>query len=150
MAKKDTVAKTIDVTNKKAGFEYFFLEKYVAGLVLTGTEIKSIRLNKFSFVDSYCLFLQDGLYIRGMNISKYEQGTYNNHEPVRDRKLLLEKKEIKRLLEKLKDQGNTIIPSRLFIAENGLAKLEIALGRGKKLYDKRDTIKERDLSRERE
>jgi SsrA-binding protein len=150
MAKKETIAKTIDVTNKKAGFEYFFLEKYTAGIVLTGTEIKSVRLNKFSFVDSYCLFLADGLYVRGMNISKYEQGTYNNHEPVRDRKLLLQKKELKRLTEKLKDQGNTIIPSRMFIAENGLAKLEIALGRGKKMYDKRETIKERDLSRERD
>jgi SsrA-binding protein len=150
MAKKEAFAKKIDITNKKASFEYFFLETYTAGIVLTGTEIKSIRLNKFSFNEGFCLLLADGLYIRGMNIARYDQGTYNNHDPLRDRKLLLQKKEIKRLIDKLKDQGNTIIPTRLFIGDNGLAKLDIALGRGKKLYDKRDTIKTRDLSRERD
>lgn len=148
MAKKEAFAKKIDITNKKASFEYFFLETYTAGIVLTGTEIKSIRLNKFSFNEGFCLFLSDGLYIRGMNIARYDQGTYNNHDPLRDRKLLLQKKEIKRLLDKLKDQGNTVIPTRLFIGDNGLAKLEIALGRGKKLYDKRETIKSRDIARE--
>ena len=150
MANKEGIAKKIDIKNKKASFEYFFLEEYSAGMVLTGTEIKSIRMSKFSLNESFCIMLNDGLYVRGMNIARYTEGTYNNHDPLRDRKLLLQKKEIKRLSEKLKDQGNTIIPTRLFIGDNGLAKLEIALGRGKKLYDKRDTIKTRDLARERD
>lgn len=150
MANKEGIAKKIDIKNKKASFEYFFLEEYSAGMVLTGTEIKSIRMSKFSLNESFCIMMNDGLYVRGMNIARYTEGTYNNHDPLRDRKLLLQKKEIKRLSEKLKDQGNTIIPTRLFIGDNGLAKLEIALGRGKKLYDKRDTIKTRDLARERD
>ena len=150
MVNKEGIAKKIDIKNKKASFEYFFLEEYSAGMVLTGTEIKSIRMSKFSLNESFCIMMNDGLYVRGMNIARYTEGTYNNHDPLRDRKLLLQKKEIKRLSEKLKDQGNTIIPTRLFIGDNGLAKLEIALGRGKKLYDKRDTIKTRDLARERD
>lgn len=148
MAEKQKIAKTIDVENRRAKFEYFFLEKYSAGMVLTGTEIKSIRQGRFNLTDSYCLFLNDGLYVRNLNISIYEQGTHYNHEPLRDRKLLLTKRELKRLVEKLKDQGLTIIPSRLFIGEKGLAKLEIALAKGKKLYDKREVIKEKDQKRQ--
>ncbi len=143
------VLKNISVVNKKASFEYFFLEKYSAGMVLTGTEIKSIRQNKFNLVDAYCLFVGKELFVKNLNISKYEQGTHYNHEPLRDRKLLLQKKELKKLANKLTDKGLTIIPTRLFINEAGLAKLDIALAKGKKLYDKRDSIKERDISRER-
>lgn len=145
----DKIAKKVDVTNKKAGFEYFFLERLSAGMVLTGTEIKSIRLNKFSMVDAYCYFDRDELYVKNLNISKYEQGTHYNHDPLRDRKLLLKKKELKKLANKLTDKGLTIIVTRLFINDGGLAKLDIALAKGKKLYDKRDSIKERDVSRER-
>ncbi len=145
----EKAAKKIDVTNKKASFEFFFLERYSAGMVLTGTEIKSIRLNKFSMVDAYCFFINNELYVKNLNISKYEQGTHYNHEPLRDRKLLLQKKELKKLVNKLTDKGLTIIPTRLFINDGGLAKLDIALAKGKKLYDKRDSIKERDVSRER-
>jgi SsrA-binding protein len=148
MAEKTKIAKTIDVSNRRASFEYFFLESFTVGMVLTGTEIKSIRQSKFNLNDSYCLFLNDELYVRNLHISPYEQGTHYNHDPLRDRKLLLKKREMKRLLLKLKDQGLTIIPTRLFISERGLAKLDIALAKGKKLYDKRDTIKDRDLSRE--
>jgi SsrA-binding protein len=147
MAEK--AAKNIDVTNKKAGFEFFFLERFSAGMVLTGTEIKSIRLNKFNMVDAYCYFEKDELYVKSLNISKYDQGTHYNHEPLRDRKLLLKKKELKKLSNKLTDKGLTVIPTRLFINDGGLAKLDIALAKGKKLYDKRDSIKERDVSRER-
>ncbi len=142
------VSKNISVVNKKASFEYFFLEKYSAGMVLTGTEIKSIRLNKFNMVDAYCFFVGKELFVKNLNISKYEQGTHYNHEPLRDRKLLLQKKELKKLANKLTDKGLTIIPTRLFINDAGLAKLDIALAKGKKLYDKRDSIKERDISRE--
>jgi SsrA-binding protein len=149
MDKKSRFAKTIDVKNKKAGFEYFFIQTHIAGLQLQGTEIKSIREGRFHLSDSYCYFDSEELYIKNLNISKYEQGTYLNHDPLRDRKLLLKRRELNRLEESLKDQGLTIVPTRLFISENGLAKLEIALAKGKKLYDKRETIKERDLSRER-
>ena len=146
---KEKIAKKIDVFNKKAGFEYFFMEKYDAGMVLTGTEIKSIRMNKFNMTDAYCFFVDGELFVKNLNISKYDQGTIYNHEPLRDRKLLLKKRELKRLDNKLTDKGLTIVPTRLFINDGGLAKLEIALAKGKKLYDKRETIKERDVSRER-
>ena len=150
MAEKLKIQKHIDVTNRRASFEYFFLETYTAGVSLSGTEIKSIRLGHFNLTDAYCVFQDEELYIRNLNISKYEQGTFYNHEPLRDRKLLLKRIELRRLQNKLKDQGLTIIPTRLFISEKGLVKLDIALAKGKKLYDKRETIKERDLSRERE
>ncbi|MFN8353730.1 MAG: SsrA-binding protein SmpB [Spirosomataceae bacterium] len=150
MAEKLKILKNIDVANRRASFEYFFLENYTAGIALSGTEIKSIRLGHFNLTDSYCLFNEGELYVRNMNISKYEQGTFYNHEPLRDRKLLLKKIELRRLQNKLKDQGLTMVPTRLFINEKGRAKLEIALAKGKKLYDKRETIKERDLSRERD
>ncbi|MFC3812305.1 SsrA-binding protein SmpB [Lacihabitans lacunae] len=141
-------AKKIDIPNKKAKFEYAFIDTYLAGMVLTGTEIKSIRLGKVNISDAFCIFKEDGLYVKNLNISKYEQGTHYNHEPLRDRKLLLTKKELKKLASKLTDKGLTIIPTRLYINETGLAKLDIALAKGKKLFDKRDSIKERDVSRD--
>lgn len=139
--------KTINISNRRASFEYFFLETYTAGVVLTGTEIKSIRDGKVNLTDAYCVFMDDELYVHHLHISPYEKGTYANHNPTRDRKLLLKKREMKKLALKLKDQGLTIIPTRLFINEKGLAKIDIALAKGKKLYDKRDSIKERDLQR---
>jgi len=140
----------IQIKNKKAYFDYELVEKYIAGIVLTGTEIKSLRMGKASLVDTYCLFKDGELYVRGMNIAAYDYGTYNNHDPMRDRKLLLQKAELRKLLRKTKEKGFTIVPTRLFITEKGLAKLEIALARGKKEYDKRETIKERDLKRDME
>lgn len=139
--------KTISIQNKKASFEYFFLETYSAGLVLRGTEIKSIRMGKANLVDAYCIFHEGELFVKNLNISKYENGTYYNHEPLRERKLLMTKRELRRLEEKLKDKGLTVIPTKLYINDAGLAKLDIALAKGKKLYDKRDSIKERDIKR---
>ena len=138
----------INIRNRQASFEYELLDKYVSGLVLTGTEIKSIRQGKVNFQDAYCLFMDGELYIRSLHISPYTEGTHYNHEPMRDRKLLITKRERRKLTEGLKDQGLTIIPVRLFTSDRGLAKLHIALAKGKKLYDKRDTIKERDIKRE--
>ncbi|RIV27626.1 SsrA-binding protein SmpB [Fibrisoma montanum] len=142
------ISKQVDIRNRRASFEYSFLETYTAGIALTGTEIKSVRQGKVNLQDAYCLFLGDELFIRQMNISLYTEGTYYNHEPLRDRKLLLTKREMRRLNEKLKDQGLTIVPVRLFTNDRGFAKLEIALAKGKKLYDKRESIKERDVERE--
>ncbi len=142
-----SIVKQVDIRNRRASFEYAFLEKYTAGVVLTGTEIKSVRQGKVNLQDAYCLIHGDELFIRQMNISTYSEGTHYNHEPLRDRKLLLTKREIKRLAEKLKDQGLTIVPIRMFTNERGFAKIEIALAKGKKLYDKRDSIKERDVER---
>jgi SsrA-binding protein len=141
--------KHIDIPNKKARFEYFFLEEYSAGMVLTGTEIKSLREGKVSMADAYCLVQSNEVFVKNLNISRYENGTHYNHEPMRDRKLLLNRKEIKKLVNKLTDKGLTIIPTRIYINEKGLAKLDIALAKGKKLYDKRETIKEKDVSRDR-
>lgn len=146
MEKKKQIA-TVDIKNKRASFEYTFFEKYIAGIQLTGTEIKSIRANQANISDAYCVFINDELYVKQMHIAEYDKGTYNNHEPKRDRKLLLQAKELKKLKSKLQDVGVTIIPIRLFINENGLAKLEIALAKGKKLHDKRESIKERAIDR---
>ncbi len=142
------IAKTIDSANRRASFEYFFLETFTTGVVLMGTEVKSVRQGKFNMSDSYCLFHEDELYIKNLHISPYEKSTHYNHEPLRDRKLLLKRRELKRLILKLKDQGLTIVPTRLYINDRGLIKFEIALAKGKKNYDKRETIKERDLKRE--
>jgi SsrA-binding protein len=142
------IAKTIDATNRRASFEYFFLETYTTGIILVGTEVKSIRQGKFNMSDSYCLFQDNELYIKNLHISPYEKSTHYNHEPLQDRKLLIKKREIKRLVTKLKDQGLTIVPTRLYINERGLVKFEVALAKGKKNYDKRETIKERDLKRD--
>jgi SsrA-binding protein len=144
---KEKIEKHIEIRNKRASFEYFFLETYTAGVMLQGTEIKSIRQGKVNLTDAYCLFLDGELYIRQMSISKYSEGTHYNHDPLQDRKLLLTKRECKKLLEKLKDVGLTIVPVKLFISERGFAKIDIALAKGKKLYDKRDSIKEKDVKR---
>ncbi|WP_247235838.1 SsrA-binding protein SmpB [Telluribacter sp. SYSU D00476] len=144
----DKIAKKVNIENRRASFEYFFLETFSAGMMLTGTEIKSIRQGKANLQDAYCLFMGEELFIRNMHISPYTEGTHYNHEPLRDRKLLLTKRELRRLNDKLKDQGLTIIPVRLYTSDRGLAKLEVALAKGKKLYDKRESIKEKDIKRE--
>lgn len=138
---------TIDIPNKKARFEYSFLQNFEAGMVLTGSEIKSIRAGKVNLTDAYCQFVGPKLLVKNLHISGYKFATYNDHDPLRERLLLLKKTELKKLEGKLKDKGLTVIPVRLFINERGFAKLEIALAKGKKLYDKRETIKERDVTR---
>lgn len=137
--------KTVNIKNKKAKFQYELLDKYTAGIVLTGTEIKSIRDSKASIAESFCEFNDQGeLFVVNMTIEEYLYGTYYNHKPKATRKLLLNRKELKKLEKEVKNSGLTIIPLRLFINEKGLAKLDISLARGKKLFDKRDTIKDRD------
>ena len=140
--------KEINIKNKKASFNYEFIEKYTAGIVLTGTEIKSIRDGKVSFTDSYCFFAGNELWIKGLHISEYSYGSYNNHLPKRDRKLLLNKKELKKIQKKIQEKGLTIVPVRLFINERGYAKVVIAIARGKAKYDKRQDIKDRDNKRD--
>lgn len=145
---KETIQKHVDIRNRRASFEFHFLETFTAGMVLTGTEIKSIRQGKINLTDAYCLFHDEGLVVRQMHISAYNEGTHYNHDPLRDRILLLQKREIKKLLNKVKDVGLTIVPTRLYISDRGFAKLEIALAKGKKLFDKREGIKEKDIKRE--
>ena len=147
-AEKMKFSKLINIKNKKASFEYYFLEKFTAGIVLQGTEIKSIRLGKVNLQDAYCIFMHEELFVKSMHISPYTSGTHFNHEPKRDRKLLLNKKELKKLRTKSTEKGLTIIPTRIFINDKGLAKLEIALAQGKKTYDKREDIKAKDMKRE--
>ena len=136
------------IRNRSARFEYHIDDKYVAGLVLTGTEVKSLREGRASFNDSYCHFHKGELWIKSLHIAEYSHGTYHNHEPLRERKLLLNKKELKKLESKLKEKGYTIVPLNIFFNDKGLAKIEIGLGKGKKLHDKRETIKARDSERE--
>lgn len=138
----------MELINRKAHFEYFFETTYVAGIVLTGTEIKSLRAGKVSFNDSYCNFNKGELYVKNLHIAEYAFGTYTNHEPMQERKLLLNKRELRKLEAKIKEKGYSIIPLRIFFSEKGLAKLEIGLGKGKKLYDKRNSIKEREADRD--
>jgi SsrA-binding protein len=139
----------IQVTNRRASFDYEFLETYTAGIVLVGTEIKSIRTGKASLQDAYCYFdLRGQLYVRGLNIAQYFWGSWGQHEPTRDRKLLLTKRELKHLHNAYKQKGLTIVAVKLFVADNGYAKLVIALAKGKKEYDKRQSIKEKDIRRE--
>jgi SsrA-binding protein len=141
--------KTINIRNKKARFEYEILDRYTAGIVLTGTEIKSIRQSKASIAESFCEFNAQGeLFVINMSIEEYSHGTHYNHRPNAERKLLLNKRELKKLEREVKNTGLTIVPLRLFINEKGYAKLDIALAKGKKLYDKRDTIKDRDNKRD--
>lgn len=140
----------IEIRNKKASFEYEFIERFVAGIVLSGTEIKSIRAGKASLVDSYCYFSGTELYVKNMNVAEYWWGTYNRHDPRRDRKLLLTRKELRKLARAVQEKGLTIVPVKLFIADNGYAKLDIALARGKREFDKRQTIKDKDMRRERD
>ena len=145
MAKnKSKLPSSINIRNKRASFEYHLLEKYVAGIALAGSEIKSVREGKVSLKEAYCVFLNNELHIRQMNIARYRQASYNNHEPLRERKLLLNKKELKKLKKKVDEKGLTIIPLRMFINDRGLAKIEIAVAKGKKTYDKRESIKEKD------
>jgi SsrA-binding protein len=138
----------IRIRNKRVSWEYFLVEKVVAGIQLLGTEIKSIRMGKVSLADAYCQFVDGELFVKEMHIAEYVMGTHDNHEPKRDRKLLLSKRELKKLENKTKEKGFTIVPTVLFINDRGLAKLEIALARGKHFYDKRDTLKKKDIQRE--
>ena len=138
----------VQIKNKKASFEYFFIEEYTAGIVLTGTEIKSIRLGKASLVDTYCVVINGELWVKGMNISPYFYGSYNNHESKRDRKLLLTKKEMRALESSRKQIGYTIVPTLVFIDDKGRAKVDVALCKGKKEFDKRQTLKEKEDRRE--
>lgn len=138
----------VQIRNKKASFEYYFVDTYTAGIVLTGTEIKSIRNGKASLVDSFCFINNGEIWVKGMNVSPYFYGSYANHVAKRDRKLLLNKREIRRLLEDTKAVGFTIVPVLLFIDDKGRAKLDIALAKGKKEYDKRQTLKEKEDRRE--
>ena len=138
----------VQIKNKKASFEYFFVETFTAGIVLTGTEIKSIRLGKASLVDTYCLIINGEIWVKGMIISPYFYGSFSNHEMKRDRKLLLTRREIWKLQEATKQPGFTIVPTLVFIDQNGRAKVDIALCRGKKQYDKRATLKEKEDRRE--
>lgn len=148
MAAKSNIQQKISIKNRRASFDYSFLEKFTAGIVLVGTEIKAIRQGKASLVDSYCYFRNDELYIKNMNISEYTEGNVYNHEPTRERKLLLNKLELNKLQKKLKDQGLTIVPIELFTSDKGYAKLEIALAKGKKQFDKRDDLKAKDIDRD--
>jgi len=138
---------TVNIKNKKAAFDYELLETFTAGMVLTGTEIKSIRLGKASLVDSYCLLENGECWVRNMHIAEYFYGTYNNHNARRDRKLLLNRKELQKLMRLTRETGFTIIPVRLFINDRGLAKLVIAVAKGKKQYDKRQSLKEKEDKR---
>lgn len=145
---KSRFSNNINIKNRKASYEYEFIDTYEAGLVLKGTEIKSIREGKVTLQDGYCFFKNGELFSKGINIAPYEQGSFYNHDPLRDRKLLLHKQELEKLEKKSLDKGLTIIPVRLFINAKGFAKLFIALARGKKLHDKRDNLKEKDMKRE--
>ena len=138
----------VNIKNRRAAFDYHVTESYTAGIVLTGTEIKSIRQSRASLVDTYCTFIAGELWVKNMHVAEYFYGSYNNHTARRDRKLLLERKELRKLQQAVKNPGFTIVPMRLYINEKGLAKLVIALARGKHEYDKRESIKERDDKRE--
>ena len=138
----------VNIKNKRASFDYEFIDTYTAGIVLTGTEIKSIRLGKASLVDTFCFFSRGELWVKNMHIAEYFYGTYNNHTARRDRKLLLNRKELLKLQRATKENGFTIVPTRLYINEKGLAKVVIALAKGKKQYDKREALKEKDDRRE--
>lgn len=140
--------RNISIRNKRATYDFEILDTYIAGIVLTGTEIKSLRLGKASLTDCYCYFNNGELFVRGMNISEYHWGTYNNHMPRRDRKLLLNRKELLKLQRSLQDKGLSVVGLKLFINERGLAKLQIGLGKGRKSFDKREYIKERDARKE--
>lgn len=136
------------IKNKKATYEYFLLEEFTAGIVLSGTEIKSIRKGKVSLVDSYCSFTNNELFLKNSHIAEYEFGNLNNHEPKRDRKLLLNKKELRKIQKKIKEKGLTVIPVNMFINKDGLCKVTISIAKGKKLHDKSNSIKAADIKRD--
>ena len=138
----------VNIKNRKASFEYQFIDKYVAGIMLLGTEIKSIRNNQANISDAHCVFIEDELFVRNLHIAEYSNGGHNNHEPKRERKLLLNRQELSKMIGKVKEKGMSVIPIRLFINDKGKAKLEIALAKGKKIYDKRESIKEKDQKRD--
>ena len=144
----DKRVSNVNIKNRRASFDYIVTETYTAGIVLTGTEIKSIRQSKASLVDTYCTFINEELWVKNMHVAEYFYGSYNNHTARRDRKLLLERKELRKLMQIAKVPGFTIVPVRLFINERGLAKLVIGVARGKREYDKRESLKERDDKRE--
>lgn len=150
MAKKERFSNSINIVNRKAKFEYEFIDELLAGMKLQGTEIKSIREGKVTLQEAYCYFKNGELYVKQMHIAQYAQGTHYNHQEDRERKLLLTKRELEKLETKSKEKGLSIIPRKLFINERGFAKLSIVLGRGKKLHDKRDSIKEKDVKRDME
>jgi SsrA-binding protein len=137
-----------DIRNRQAYYDYFIEDKYDAGMVLTGTEVKSLRSGRASFNDSFCIINKGEMWVKSLHIAEYSHGTANNHDPVRERKLLLNKKEIRKIEAKIKEKGISVVPLRIFFSEKGLVKMEIGLGKGKKLYDKRETIKQRDTQRE--
>jgi SsrA-binding protein len=138
----------MEIKNRSAFHEYFIDATYVAGMVLTGTEVKSLRAGKASFNDSYCIIHHGEVWVKSLHIAEYSHGTVNNHDPIRDRKLLLQKREIRKIESRLKEKGYTLVPLRIFFTEKNLIKMEIGLARGKKLYDKRESIKKRDVERE--
>jgi len=138
----------VNIRNKRASFDFHLLEKLTAGIMLTGTEIKSLRQGKATLSDAFCIFKKDELWVKNMHITEYEKGTYANHEPLRMRKLLLRKSELRKLDKKVREKGLTIIPVAVFISDRGFAKMEIALAKGKKVHDKRESIREKDTRRE--
>ncbi len=137
-----------ELKNRQASFEYFIDSRYEAGMVLLGTEVKSLREGKVSFNDSYCISHKGEVWLKSLHIAEYSHGTVNNHEPLRDRKLLLQKREIKKIEAKLKEKGYTLVPLRIFFNEKNLAKIEIGLAKGKKMHDKRESIRQKDVERE--
>ncbi|GGG26846.1 SsrA-binding protein SmpB [Pontibacter amylolyticus] len=145
---KDRIKKHVNIQNRRASFEYQFLDKYTAGIMLKGTEIKSIREGQVNLQDGYCVLHNGELYLHNVHISTYTEGTHFNHEPTRVRKLLVNKSELRKLEKGVQEQGVTMIPTRMFISERGFAKVEVALARGKKLHDKREDIKAKDIKRE--
>ena len=138
----------MEIKNRSAFHEYFFDNKYVAGIILTGTEVKSLREGKASFNDSYCIIHKGELWIKSLHIAEYSHGNLNNHDPARDRKLLLQKKEIRKIETKLKEKGYTLVPLRMYFNEKGFVKIDIGLAKGKKLHDKRETLRKKDVERE--
>ena len=137
----------VNIKNRKASFEYEYIQKYTAGFILVGTEIKSIRANKASISDAYCVIIDSEVIIKNLHISEYKYASFSNHEPKRERKLLLNKQEINKIKSRVQEKGFALVPIRLFINEKGIAKLEIAVAKGKKIYDKRESIKEKDIKR---
>ena len=148
MATKGNKGNNLNIKNRRASFEYSLLMELTAGIQLTGTEIKSVRAGKANITDAFCAFVKEELFVRNMHIDEYEQGNIYNHSPKRDRKLLLQRTELNKLRTKMKDKGLTIVPLQMFLSESGFAKLDIALAKGKKLYDKRESMKDKDVKRD--